>query len=89
MRRVFLSVGLAVAGAISSANAQSTARTEPVAEPERIVYSWKDAETTFAFEHGETVLANRVQFRWRERPRQGRSGERLFNIPRARTEVTG
>ena len=35
-----------------------------------MVYSWKDAETTFAFEHGEAVLTNRVQLRWSERPRQ-------------------
>lgn len=54
-----------------------------------MVYSWKDGETTFTFGHGGAVLSNRVQMRWRERRREGLAGEGLFNIPRARTEVTG
>jgi hypothetical protein len=89
MRRLLLSVALAISGFVASANAQSSAPTEPVTQPERLVYSSKEGETTFTFGHGEAVLSNRVQLWWRERRREVLGGERLFNIPRARTEVTG
>ena len=35
------------------------------------------------------MLSNRVQLRWRDRRPAGGDGERLFNIPRGRTELTG
>jgi phosphate-selective porin OprO/OprP len=89
MRHLLLSVALAISGSVASANAQSSTPTEPVTKPELMVYSRKDGETTFTFGHGEAVLSNRVQMRWRERRRKGLAGEQLFNIPRARTEVTG
>jgi phosphate-selective porin OprO/OprP len=89
MRRLLLSVAFAICGFVGNANAQSSATTEPVARRELMLYSWKDGETTFTFGQGEAVLSNPVQIRWRERRREGDGGEGLFNIPRARTEITG